>query len=650
MNLLKQEIFDDLPAQSFIDSVANVLPGPLFVIDENDLILACNAEALKAASATDFEALIEKGDGRLSALFLKQDGYFVPNEKKWVLSLGERTPLVALSTTKKHSHDFRLRASLLPSSKQRMALVYLEDIETIQRAKKAERYFETFKQQFLTSISHEFRTPMNSIIGFAGLLEQSIGDSAQNKEYVETIQKSAGMMLENIENLLDLMQIESGLHKSKKETVKLNDELESFFQRFCQRASDKGVSIYYLIDPALPSQLLADIDAIQKILRNLISNALKFTARGGQVLVEIKVLRAGKKTEVRYSVTDSGAGIEKHRLHTILRPFAASRENLLQGKEGFGVGLTLAFKLLKMLRSELSVASEVGKGSRFSFVLKHVSIEASSFAQTYTGKIALWCDREQDKVQLKILQKYLRWFGAETVEIDTLYSDTLRDANTLFVLLRDTANHDIQKLQERFPTLRIIAITANTVEKQQEFDRKIFDDVIRLPLLPKGVEHALYNIAHPDLAKNVTQEQKSAEVRTENTNREILVAEDNVINQKLIVKILEQEGYAVETADNGKIAVKAYNDHRFDLILMDIDMPVMDGISATHAIKEIEKSKHWLHTPIIALTARALAGDRERIIGAGLDAYLTKPVDREFLLDTIEQYIALKDARNKQIS
>lgn len=650
MNLINKNVFDGIAPELFIEGFSDIVPGPLFVVAENGELLACNSEALHAASVSDVEELMQKTDGRLSSLFEHHSEYFFPKDEQWILSLGERMPLIAIATSKKYPSEYRLRAKLIAAPEKRIAFVYLEDVGLIQRAKKAERYFETFKQQFLTSISHEFRTPMNSIIGFSGLLEQSVSGSEQNREYVEAIQKSAGIMLENIENLLDLMQVESGSQKPKREIVNIYDELEDFFQHFYQVAEEKGVSIYFLIDPRLPEKIIADIVSLKKILRNLISNAIKFTAQGGQVLVEVKVVRMGSKPEVRYSVTDSGEGIEKERLHTILRPFAASRENQLQGKEGFGVGLTLAFKLLKLLRSELSVASEVGKGSRFSFTLKHAATEPSPFTQTFTGNAALWCDNDKDRVQLKILQKYLKWFGIETTEIRSFSGDELRHKELLFLVVRDPSCCDLQKIRESFPVLQIIAVVDDAPHKDEGFDPERFDSLIKMPLLPRRVDQAL----SVDKQTGPYEKKRSVSDRlqvpeTQHSSRHILVAEDNGINQKLIAMILEQEGYAVTTADNGKIAVDVFRSHPFDLILMDIDMPVMDGISATKAIKEIEKKEHMRHTPVLALTARALAGDRERIIGAGLDAYLTKPVDRSLLLETLQRHLAIKDMRNKKM-
>ena len=229
---------------------------------------------------------------------------------------------------------------------------------------------------------------MNSIIGFSGLLEQTRVDLLQ-REYISHIQHSAGAMLENVENLLDLMQVESGTQEIRREPFKVYEEFEAFAHGFCKTAEEKKINLFFMIDPHLPDSMIADVDKIKKILRNLISNAIKFTAAGGQILVEIKVRELGRKTVVRYSVTDTGEGIPKEKLQTLLRPFAATRENQLRGKEGFGVGLTLAFKLLKLLGSELSVSTEVGKGSRFSFTLTHPRVAPAPFTLMQGSRIAL---------------------------------------------------------------------------------------------------------------------------------------------------------------------------------------------------------------------------------------------------------------------
>lgn len=625
------------------ETFADLLLDPLFIVSADEELIACNQLALEATQSESLDALFSKCDARISTMFVKEAGYFTPDKVQWMAPLGEGMPMVLLPG-REHPHSYRLKVQGAIFSEQTLYFVLLHDIEELQKAKKAQSYFETFKQQFLTNISHEFRTPMNSIIGFSGLLEQTKIDVLQ-REYIMHIQTSASAMLENVENLLELMQIESGVEKINRDPFPLYAEFENFLRPFCQIAAEKKIAVYFMIDPHLPEQLIGDVEKIKRIMRNLISNAMKFTSAGGQVLVEIKARELGRKTIVVYSITDTGEGIPKEKLQTLLRPFASTRENQIRGKEGFGVGLALSFKLLKMMGSELSVASEVGKGSRFSFTLRHPMVSPAPFKLMEGSKMAIWCEESRDVVQAKILKKYLKLFKVEATEIAELHNEELRAMDGLFIISHRLSKPQLESVKDRYPNLHIVPVVEPRDEDHFLEAQSLIEAIITLPIMPMRLYKAL-NVIWKKVPKELLKpEEKGEEVVAA---RRILVAEDNPINQKLITTILGQQGYDVTTAENGQIAVDFYEqDTGFDIILMDIDMPVMDGITATRVIKEIDRRDKRLFTPVIALTARAMAGDREKILSAGLDAHLSKPVDREFLLQTLDQFLKMKDQRNK---
>lgn len=631
-----------------LEAFAHALPEPMFIVDDQEDLLGCNEKALQSLGQPTFEALRESTGGRISSLFVKEEGCYVPENNQWMAPLGEGSPMVAVRLPDKRTHPFRLRAQPVVLEGDTLFILILSDMQMLQRAKKAQSYFESFKQQFLTNISHEFRTPMNSIIGFAGLLDQTKVDPLQ-REYIHHIQHSAGMMLENVENLLDLMQVESGGQEVMREPFRVYETFEPFAESFQRISEEKEIDLLFLIDPRLPDALIGDAEKIKKVLRNLISNALKFTAKGGQVLVEIKVLELGRKTTVRYSVTDTGEGIPKEKIQTLLRPFASTRENQLRGKEGFGVGLTLSFKLLKLLNSELSVASEVGKGSRFMFTMRHPRVSPAPFELMKGSRIGLWCEEGHDIVQLKMLKKYLANFGINAEEFSELSNGALREVDALFMVGHRLNRPLLESIKDNNENLMLIPVIHP--EKENEFLEAItlIEAIVTLPILPMKLYKAL-QVIWKQMPKALLKPVSTTDETIEAAARKVLVAEDNTINQKLITTILGQQGYLVTTADNGQIAVDLYKENAYDVVLMDIDMPVMDGITATKVIKEIDEKDKRPFTPIIALTARALAGDRERILSAGLDAHLSKPVDREVLLNTLERYLRMKDERNRKMN
>ena len=524
-------------------------------------------------------------------------------------------------------------------------IAQFDDISAFEKAKQAQTYFEEFKQKFLTSMSHEFRTPMNGIIGFVDLLEHTQTDRIQ-QEYIKLISHSAQAMMHNVENLLELAQIESGQIQLNEQSIDLIQLMEAFSNEFTESSREKEIQLLFYIDPLLPKELTADIDKLKKVLRNLIENAIKYTDKKGQVYVEIRANDIGKKGEilVEYSVTDTGVGIDKNRLSTIIRPFASAKDNQSRGKDGLGVGLSVCFKLTDMMRSKLKLATEVGKGSRFSFSLEHKSDNESAFEFVKGSRMAIWAEDYYTVLYSKLLKEYLDHFGVEVIEIDGLANKELKNCDAVFIVTDHLSHSRIKSIKATYRNLQIVPVINPFHEDKFETVIDEVDDVIMKPLLPHKIYETLnvvWKKVPPELLKRVNLKPKKPKKSL--LDLTILVAEDNPINLKLIETLLSQYKLKVRTVVNGKEAVDVYDkEKKFDLVFMDIDMPVMDGITATRMIKEIDKRDKRGHTPIIALTAHGLSGDRERIIAAGLDEYLPKPLDRTKLEQVLKQYLDLE--------
>ncbi len=519
--------------------------------------------------------------------------------------------------------------------------IVFRDTSVIERAKAAERYFDQFKKRFLTNISHEFRTPMNAIIGFTDLLKGTPLSSWQ-KEYVEMASKSASSMMRNIENLLELMQVESGSVHTSLQLFNPVETLETFSAQFKELADNKEIQLLIMIDPTLPKMVLGDQDKIFTILRNLIQNAIKFTDSGGQVMVEAVVVKKnGKSVEVEYAISDTGVGIESEKVKTLLRPFASAWENQRRGKDGLGIGLSLSHKYVDMMDSHLMLASQPGIGSRFSFRIHHVIREKAGF-ESLDGVHAAIYSQDASSAQSALLQRYLDLLKIQSTPISTLINRILYDIDVLFIDAPHISKSQIDALKTTYPQLQVVPIVENNEEMNALLGVESF---IPLPILPSAVYRSL-SILHRD---EMSREERSDDREESSVDHQIkiLVAEDNLINLRLLETILLQEHFKVTAVDNGQKAVDAYLEEPFDLVLMDIDMPIMDGLTANRLIKEIDKRDNRGFTPVIALTAHALIGDRERIVAAGLDAHLAKPIDKNFLLQTIERY--LKMAQQKRL-
>jgi signal transduction histidine kinase/CheY-like chemotaxis protein len=542
-------------------------------------------------------------------------------------------------------YDVAVKSEVLLVNEHPIVGIVFRDVSIIERARAAERYFEHFKKKFLTNISHEFRTPMNAIIGFTDLLKSSPLSSWQ-QEYVQMTSRSAQSMMRNIENLLELMQVESGSVHTNLALFNPLEVYENFSMQFSDLALSKEIGLMFLIDPHLPKTMIGDQDKILAIMRNLIQNGIKFTDEGGSVLVEILIVREEDHfVEVEYAVSDTGIGIDNERVKTLLRPFASAWENQRRGKDGLGIGLSLSHKYVDMMDSHLMLASQSGKGSRFSFRITHQINEEGSFDFIEGTRASIYTQAHQLSAQGALLYKYLELFQVQTKVVHDLVNVTLHESDVLFLDVEHISKVQINALQSTYPTLQMVPIMKLDYGEKADALIDSVASIVTLPILPSSL-HKTLAVIWNTMPKEYISRSHEVQSAPKAENVKILVAEDNLINLKLLETILLQEHFRVVTVDNGQKAVDAYLKEHFDLVLMDIDMPVMDGLMANRLIKEIDKRDSRGFVPVIALTAHALIGDRERIVAGGLDAHLAKPIDKHFLLQTIDRY--LKIAQQKR--
>jgi osomolarity two-component system sensor histidine kinase NIK1 len=595
------------------------------------------------------------GNKSLLSLFGEDRVIEIPSIEEWLQPQGvELSFLLSQSgeyrgkvVAQGKEYDVEIHSEVIILEDEPIVAIVLRDTSVIERARAAERYFDQFKKKFLTNMSHEFRTPMNAIIGFTDLLRGSPLSSWQ-QEYVDMVSKSASSMMRNIENLLELMQVESGSVHTALEAFAPLEVFETFSMQFGDLALTKEIQLMFLIDPRLPKSIIGDQDKILTILRNLIQNAIKFTNERGQILVEIMIVKMENGSiEVEYAVSDTGIGIDAEHIKTLLRPFASAWENQRHGKDGLGIGLSLSHKYVNMMNSHLMLASEIETGSRFSFRITHKISEAGSFEFVEGTQAALY-SHDPASAQTALLSKYLELFNVKITPITTLINKVLLESNILFMDVPHISKSHIESIKNTYPTLEIVPILELDYGEKADFLLDVVRSVVTLPILPSSLHKTLAVVWNTMPKEYVSQ---SAEVQPIPRQEEIkiLVAEDNLINLRLLETILLQEHFKVTAVDNGQKAVDAYLKESFDLVLMDIDMPVMDGLTANRLIKEIDKRDERGFIPVIALTAHALIGDRERIIGAGLDAHLAKPIDKTFLLQTIERYLKIaKDGKHRK--
>ncbi|MEA2112336.1 MAG: response regulator [Campylobacterota bacterium] len=619
---------------SLIESLAGMHKDILIFLDEKTELIGSNEALSNVIEYDSIEVLKQKFE---YDILINSTQTVDCSEPKWIEKYLKHENLsLRIHKSQTQTVEFKLTINRAVIDDTVVYMLLLEDDSNVVKAIRAHHYFETFKRKFLTSISHEFRTPMNGILGFVKLLSHSSMNNTQAHQ-LEMVEQSATEMMQKIENLLEMMQLESGAITLKETVFEPHARMDEFFLKFYEQAQRKNITFLSVIDPQIPYSMIGDSGKIKRVLESLIANAIKFTSEGGQVLIEIKVIsQKDGYAELQYNVLDSGAGIAKEKLAHILRPFASAQENQKLGKHGLGIGLSVSHKYLAMMNSKLSVASSIGKGSKFFFNLKHKVNEVSQFTKFANAKAAVVSFSAADYLYAKCVTNYLEDFGVNVTQTNQIIKEELQNIDALFLITENLIDERIASVRKLLgDEVKIVSILTKPRKGVSISSVKNILQTLEFPMLPSKIEDVLNHIYFNKSVQRINLKKDQEYEKT----AKILLAEDNRINLELLQTILSLQDYEVTAVENGELAVEAYMKSSFDLFLTDIDMPVMDGIVATRLIREVDKKQHRKRIPVIALTAYALEGDRERIMNAGLDAHIPKPVDKAYLLEAIKHFL-----------
>ncbi len=522
---------------------------------------------------------------------------------------------------------FSLRSKQFRKGDDGLFFLEMSDVTDRIAAKREREEAEEAKKKFLSNISHEFRTPMNGIMGFLDLLKHS-HPSATQSEYIRMIDRSARHMLTTVESLLDLAQMQSGRLRLAVNEFRPVGEFENVFEHFYYEARQRGIELSMLIDPKLPTYIEADQRKLRQVLNHLFDNAVKFSEEGGRIQAEVRVLKthAGDRYSIGFSIKDKGIGIDASMLEKITRPFETGE----QPDHRLGVGLSLTSGLLELMGSSLAISSEKGRGSHFSFVLDVAGTTVTSFdpVKGRSAKVVLFDDHLATEANL--LSRYLQAFGMTVTKVHHRELVDCSDVDVLYIVASRENSAWLMQLGATHKPCRIVML-AEEGEVLPERMRRLADYTLKKPLIPSRISRHLAQIFRLPPKRIARQPRRREKVKT-------LVVEDNVINQRLIKLLLQEYNFAVTTADNGSEAVELCRKYPYDIIFMDIDMPVKNGIVATQEIRNLSLYKET-GAPIIALTALAMQGDREHILSQGLDDYISKPLGREKLESILEKHL-----------
>ncbi len=541
-------------------------------------------------------------------------------------------------------HDLREQKALITTLENQR--------QSLEKALEAAGEASRAKNLFFANISHEIRTPMNAILGMSYLCLQQ-ESSPQIKHYLNNIQTAGKNLLNIINDVLDISKIEAGKLELEHATFSLNATLDSLSSTLCSLTTNKPVEVLFNIDPNLPDTFVGDNVRFGQVLTNLVSNANKFT-ESGFILLHIYIKsKQGNIYTIGVDVTDTGIGMDEKRLDDIFRPFEQEDQTTTRRYGGTGLGLTISKNIVELMGGKISVRSKLGQGTTFSFYVSLLCQEEASFIDkslTVNKKIIVLDDTPMACSVLKEMLE-LCGFVAHTTDNTHTACQMLLNADA------ENAPYDLAIIDWNMPDMdgfqsartildlklsmkpALILNSAYGSKLMHKKDKELFSSFLPKPILPASLWSAIMDALHITHTKHL---ENSEIIEEQNYNvlkgKHVLLTEDNAINQEIAMALLDDLGMHTHVAENGQRAVELAKKISFDVILMDIQMPIMDGLEATRHIRQQGHTKENL--PIIAMTAHAMQMHRDQSYEAGMNDHIAKPIDPNELRKKLLYWIA----------
>ena len=563
-------------------------------------------------------------------LFLLEDGYIHPDKNEnWLDDISQNNKIdYKAKMLSKNSEICIFNVKVNKINEQ--YIINLSDITNLENALQKAYLSEKTKSSFLANMSHEIRTPLNGILGFTDLLMQK-NIEKENKKYIDIIHSSGKSLLNIVNDILDFSKIESGELSLYEIESDLFNEMESAVSTFARLAKSKMIDYYIYIDTNIPKKLICDVQRIKQVVVNLISNAIKFTPKNGSVGIHILLKKVQNQTAIiEFSITDSGIGIAPDKIKTIFNAFSQADNSISREFGGTGLGLSISSRYIDMMGDKLKVKSKEGTGSEFYFKLdlpiadKRLSVDEHF---NFQNKDIAILESNSDIIYQtnEIIKNYCDSWECKYQTIKSL--NQLNENTNILIVCSKLFDETICKnALKKFENLNLIYIESG--DETFECTHKRFH-LLSQPMTGSSLFDILMSLSYDN--KEILDISK--ESKCEQFSGIVLVAEDNFTNQLLIEIMLQERGLDYKIVDNGKLAVDEALKRGYDLILMDINMPVLDGVSATKQLRDAGYTN-----PIVSLSANVIESDILSYKDAGVDDTLAKPIDAQELNNVLRKY------------
>jgi PAS domain S-box-containing protein len=642
--------------RQFLDALTKTSPVAIEVLDPQQRVISCNPAFEGLFGATEAEVI-----GKTIDFFYKDPQML--KEAYAFLELAKTSPQHTVRDRPRMDGSLVTveisAAPVIVQGENVGTVVTFHDISDLEKARKDAEDANRAKSEFLANMSHEIRTPMNGVMG---MLELALGTQldTDQRDYLTTSLQSAEALLALLNDILDFSKIEAKHLDLEKIPFNLRTTVEDVAYTMAERAQSKGLELICQIDPELHMDLMGDPARLRQILVNLIGNAIKFTSQGEIVIRAECEENTAEKTTIHFSVSDTGVGISPERQQAIFDRFTQADGSTTRKFGGTGLGLTICKQLAEMMGGKIGVESRSGEGSTFWFTLPFDKrLEPSTVKPpvvqrpvSIQGVHVLGVD--DNTTNRVILSRMLSGFGCrvQMAENGQAAVDILKAAyeqhNPFEIVLLDLQmpgmdGEETARLIKADPAIKDTKVIILTSMGQRGDAARMLalgcSGYLMKPVKMQMLLEALVSVMEESIEKPqlITQHSISEKVRQD---QRVLLAEDNPVNQKLATLLMQKAGYSIDVAENGIEALDMVKNGKYSLVFMDVQMPDMDGLDATRAIRQWEGQGNRGHIPIIAMTASAMKGDREMCLEAGMDDYVSKPLKPEFLYDTMRKWLS----------